>query len=89
MLDYPLDTLDAIQRSGLRIKHSCLIKNLQGDRQGRIPEAEIERLKSKVSVVRLVEAAGIVLAQADTMSTSAASNLPIRSTATRIAFSIS
>jgi len=29
----------------------------------RIPEAEIERLKSEVSVVRLVEAAGIVLAR--------------------------
>ncbi len=29
----------------------------------RIPEAEIERLKSEVSVVRLVEAAGIALAR--------------------------
>jgi len=29
----------------------------------RIPEAEIERLKSEVSIVRLVEAAGIALAR--------------------------
>jgi len=63
MLDYPFEMLDVVQPDCYAIKPGCLIKNIFGVRHGTYPEAELERLKADVSLVRLIEEAGIKLAR--------------------------